>query len=155
MAGPLYFFQALVTVDLVHPQAGSQQPTRPVSHPQTLRGRPGRCGDDRCIINHLRAAWTWDVNQPLQTVLQIAAPPQIHRRSRHPHQLRDQRIRDSLGGQQHDPRPLRCPCGCGARTHHLLKYRLVTVTKRQSRSWLVRHTPIIPPNRKAIQTPHH
>ena len=34
-----YFFQALVTVDLVHPQAGSQQPTRPVSHPQTLRGK--------------------------------------------------------------------------------------------------------------------
>ena len=24
---------------LVHPQAGSQQPTRPVSHPQTLRGK--------------------------------------------------------------------------------------------------------------------
>lgn len=38
MAGPLYFFQALVTVDLVHPQAGSQQPTRPVSHPKTLQG---------------------------------------------------------------------------------------------------------------------
>lgn len=35
---PLYFFQALVTVDLVHPQTGSQQPTRPVSHPQTLQG---------------------------------------------------------------------------------------------------------------------
>lgn len=38
MTGPLYFFQAMVTVDLVHPQAGSQQPTRPVSHPQTLQG---------------------------------------------------------------------------------------------------------------------
>ena len=139
MAGPLVLLPGLGDRGLGAPPGGEPAAdSTSESPPDASGGRPGRCGDDRCIINHLRSAWTWDVNQPLQTVFQVAAPPQIHRRSRHPHQLRDQRIRDSPGGQQHDPRPLPLPLRC-SNAPPSQSHCLVTITKRQGRGWFVRH----------------
>ena len=52
---------------VIHAQPGSQQPARPVHHPQTLRWRSQGRGQDRGPIDLARTARTLLISQPCQT----------------------------------------------------------------------------------------
>nr|WP_233557995.1 hypothetical protein [Tessaracoccus antarcticus] len=78
-------------------------PTQPVRQPQALRWWRQRRDEDRCIIEHLWAAGSLGINQPVQSGFQGALPPQIHRRTRDPGEVSDIRIRGALGCEKHDP----------------------------------------------------
>ena len=46
-------------------------------------------------------------DQPPQPAFGVPVPPQVHRGTRHPDPIGDHLVPDPVGGQQHDPCPLR------------------------------------------------
>ena len=61
----------------------------------------------------------------------VPRPPADHRRARHPDLTGDLGVRQPLGRQQHDPRPLRQPGLSRRRTQQRRQPRLVTGTQNQ------------------------
>ena len=94
------------------PELGGQEPGRPVRDPEALRRPPvigQRRDHDVGLVDPRRAARAGLVVQRGDAALEIAVPPADHRRARHPGRPGDLRVRDPVGGQQHDPGPLRQP----------------------------------------------
>ena len=119
------------------PQLGAQQPGRPVRHPQMGR-RPAVVGQgghhDVDLVDLRRPPAARLIVQGGDPAGVVAGPPVHHRRPRRPGPPRDLRVRQPLGGQQHDPRPLRQPGPDRARPHHPLQPRTITLTQDQRRS---------------------
>ncbi len=95
--------------DVADLQPGGEQPARPVRHSQTLRWRRQRGLHDPPRIHRAGPARPVLIDQPGQTTVAVPVAPQVHRRPRHPDQLRDLHVRRPVRGQQHDPGPRRQP----------------------------------------------
>ena len=91
------------------PQLGGQQPARPVRHPQPLRRRLQRRQHHRHLIHLRLPARLRPVLQPSDPLGRIPFLPRDHRRLAHPGPGHDLVRPGAIGGQQHDPCPLRQP----------------------------------------------
>ena len=90
------------------PQLAGQQPARPVRHPQLLRRRLQRREHDRDLVDLRRPAWLGRSSSPpipsRHTASSTRSPSAWTPRPGH-----DLVRPGTVGGQQHDPRPLRQP----------------------------------------------
>ena len=116
----------------------AQQPHRPVCDPQRL-GWSLNCRDhDRHVVDHRRTTRAVQIAQRRYPAGLIPVAPLNHRRTRNPDPATDFRVRHPLGGQQHDPRPLRQPRLHRRGTRQRTQPRLITDTKNKRGS--NRHT---------------
>jgi hypothetical protein len=129
-------FQALVMVTwLTFSSAASSRDDQPG------RRRRQRRGHNPARIHHLGPARPILISQPVHARLDIAGPPPVHRRPRHPDPLGDLGIPDPLRSQQHDPRPLRQGRPHRPRPHQTGQPFMITNPQQQRRSTRMRHTP--------------
>ena len=92
---------------VVDPESGRQQPRGPVRDTQFLRRRLQRLRNDLGVIDPTRPTRPCRVVKPVKTLGLIAFPTRDHRLTSDTDPMGDLAIGQSLGGQQHDPRPLR------------------------------------------------
>ena len=91
----------------IHPQMIGQQPRRPMRHTEPGRRRCQRSGQDFGPVYGPWPSRAPLILQPSYSRAHIPVPPADHRRTRHPDLSGDLSVGDSIGGEQHDPGPLR------------------------------------------------